>query len=158
MFSNKHIVLALLVTPVLAVMAWYLTGHLFGEQPHPAVEGGTYPLVEQSNCRYPSGRCDLRNAELRVSIVATGDPASGTFLLTAQPGIDAAFLAFAPALNDNDLAPTPMQPLDEEGLRWQVKLAEPRILNPRFYLVVTAQGAHWYGEFGATFMSKEAGG
>ena len=68
MFTNKHIIVALLVTPVLAVLAWFAVGAFVGEKPQQAAPGQSYPLVERSNCRYDSGQCDLHNEDLQLSI------------------------------------------------------------------------------------------
>ena len=66
MFTNKHVIVALIVAPVLSVLAWYAVGSFTGEQPTPAEPGQSYPLVEKSNCRYPSGECELENEDFSV--------------------------------------------------------------------------------------------
>ena len=67
-FTNKHVVIAMIVAPVLAVLAWFATGQLSGEKPQPAEQGKSYPLVEKSNCRYPSGACDLENENFKLRL------------------------------------------------------------------------------------------
>ena len=68
-FTNKHVITAFIVAPILAVLSYYAVDLLLKEQPHVAVAGSSYPLVAQSNCRYTSGRCDLKNADFVAQIV-----------------------------------------------------------------------------------------
>ena len=68
MFKNKHVVIAMLVAPVLAIMAWFAVDYFVGERPHAATPGSAYTLVAKSNCRYASGQCDLENADFKLRI------------------------------------------------------------------------------------------
>jgi hypothetical protein len=52
---NKHILAAVLVAPVLAILSYFGIGYLFGEKPQPALEGQSYRLAEKPNCRWESG-------------------------------------------------------------------------------------------------------
>jgi len=51
LLTNKHMIIAMLVAPVLAVLAWFAVGEFAGEQAHKAEAGREYPLVEQSILR-----------------------------------------------------------------------------------------------------------
>ena len=66
--KNKHVLVAALVAPLLALMAWFAIDLMTGEEPHAAIEGQSYALVELPNCRYDSGRCGLKNNEFRLDI------------------------------------------------------------------------------------------
>ena len=68
MWTNKHVIVALLVAPILAILAWFGVDYLVAEQAQPAQEGTMYPLVARSNCRYDSGQCDLANSDIKMSI------------------------------------------------------------------------------------------
>ncbi|MGB1440048.1 MAG: hypothetical protein ACPG63_09740, partial [Luminiphilus sp.] len=64
--NNRHVVTALLVAPLLAVLAWFLVGGIAGqpeEQPAPAEAGNSYPMIERPGCRYPGGDCGLSNED-----------------------------------------------------------------------------------------------
>ena len=67
-FKNKHLVVAMLVAPILAILAWYAIDVLVGEKPRPAEEGQSYPLAEKPNCRYGSGACGLKNADFELQL------------------------------------------------------------------------------------------
>ncbi len=72
-FQNKHVVTAMIVAPVLAVLAYVATDNLVKETPHTAVVGETYRLIAKSNCRFSSGRCDLENASFRITLQLNDD-------------------------------------------------------------------------------------
>ena len=68
MWTNKHVIVSLLVAPILAILAWFGVDYLVAEQAQPAEQGTMYPLVARSNCRYDSGQCDLANNDVKMSI------------------------------------------------------------------------------------------
>jgi NADH:ubiquinone oxidoreductase subunit 3 (subunit A) len=63
MFKNWHVIIAMIVAPILAVLAWFAVDYFVAERPHAAKEGAAYSLIAKSNCRYDSGQCDLENAK-----------------------------------------------------------------------------------------------
>ena len=80
MWTNKHVIIAILVAPILAVIAWFGVDFLVAEHAQPAEQGAMYPLVARSNCRYDSGQCDLANNDLKMSIRPVDLQASRTVL------------------------------------------------------------------------------
>lgn len=66
MFKNKHFILALLIAPILSIIAYFGTDMALSEKPHAAKEGETYKLASKSNCRYTSGLCDMENGDFKV--------------------------------------------------------------------------------------------
>lgn len=68
MWKNKHVVIAMLVAPVLAVLAWYGVDAMVAERAKAAKPGDSYPLVARSNCRYDSGACDLVNNDFKLTL------------------------------------------------------------------------------------------
>ena len=69
MWKNKHVIIALLVAPILAILAWIAIGQIAGEKAQVAEPGGAYPLVARSNCRWESGECELVNNDLKMTIL-----------------------------------------------------------------------------------------
>ena len=61
--KNKHLLVATLMAPVLALVSYYGIGALFGEKPLPAEAGQSYQLIEKPNCRRGSGQCSLKNVD-----------------------------------------------------------------------------------------------
>lgn len=68
--KNKHLILAMFVAPVLAIISYFSVDYMVSEKPQAAQQGGTYKLAAKSNCRYKSGACTLRNGDVEVSIRA----------------------------------------------------------------------------------------
>jgi len=66
--TNKHFVIALIVAPILAVVAWFAVDKAVRPEPMAAKAGAAYPLVAKPNCRYDSGKCALENNEVKVLI------------------------------------------------------------------------------------------
>ena len=56
-WKNKHVLIATLMAPVLALIAYFGVNALVGEKPHAAEAGQSYVLVEKPNCRPKKLRC-----------------------------------------------------------------------------------------------------
>lgn len=81
MWTNKHVIVALLVAPVLAVMAWFGVDAIVAERAEPAQPGKMYPLIAKPSCRRPGGNCELTNNEFELTIRVTHRPADKTALV-----------------------------------------------------------------------------
>ena len=68
--KNKHLILAMFVAPVLAIIAYFSVDYIVSEKPQAALQGDTYKLAAKSNCRYQSGACTLENGDIKVQIRA----------------------------------------------------------------------------------------
>ncbi|KGE04921.1 hypothetical protein [Pseudohaliea rubra] len=146
MFRNRHVIIALLVTPVLAVLAWLGVGQLAGETPAPAEPGRSYPLVEQPNCRYASGACDLRNAELELRIVL-GQTAEPTITVTSSHPLERVQLALA----SGEGRALPGDLARSANGQWVGRLALRPVTGDRLRLVAQGDGAFYYGEVATAF-------
>ena len=51
MWKDKHVVMAMIVAPILAIFAWVGVDYIVAEKAQPAEPGSMYPLVARSNCR-----------------------------------------------------------------------------------------------------------
>jgi len=143
---NRHVIIALLVTPVLAVLAWIGVGQLAGETPAPAEPGRAYPLVEQPNCRYASGSCGLRNADLELRIILGNGSEPKVTVASSHP-LERVQLAHATEAGyelPGDLAPV------AEG-RWEGQLRARPVEGDRLRLVAQGAGAFYYGEVATAF-------
>ena len=69
MWKNKHVIIAMIVAPILAILAWFAVGQIAGEKAKVAEPGAAYPLVARSNCRWASGKCELANNDLEMTIL-----------------------------------------------------------------------------------------
>lgn len=156
--KNRHVLVASLVAPLLALMAWFAIDYLTGETPHAAVEGQSYPLVEKPNCRYDSGFCGLKNNDFELTISyerLSGDRLALT--LESDFPLDGVLLAVVISDTD-DRKPVPMKPLGPEGKRWaiEVVVAEPE--TDRIRLAASTGGSVYFGDASTRFTLADLGG
>ena len=151
MFTNKHVVVAMLVAPVLAIMAWFAIDYFVGERPHAAKEGAAYTLIAKSNCRYDSGTCDLENSDFKLSIRPMSITADSVQLeMTSAFPLQSATLGL---VNDGvAAAPSPMAATNDEGLHWTTRIDAPAGNNSTIRVAATAQGSTWYAEVPTVFL------
>jgi len=84
-FKNKHVLVALVVAPILAILAWFGTGYLVDEKVHTMKDGSLYTLNVKSNCRWTSGKCTLKNEDVEIEI--TGKYTSYTLELQMKSSV-----------------------------------------------------------------------
>lgn len=155
MWKNKHVVVALIVAPILSILAWFAVGQLVGEKPEAAKEGKTYKLVARSNCRYASGSCDLHNAEFKLTLQPDMLAARSVAMsLTSSHPLQGVALGLVEG-GGEALAPAPMTGTNEAGTIWQGLLPRPASLDATIRVVVAAGGATWYAEVPVVFLEKE---
>ena len=147
--ADKHVVVAMLVAPVLGLLAWFTVGQLTGEQPHRAQAGKGYPLVEQSNCRYQSGVCELRNEDMVIKL-SIGEGAKTVLTGRASHQLSRVLLA----IGSPELDPTPreMQPDGVRGKDWRIRLDALPERGERIRLVATAGGVAYYADASTQFL------
>ncbi len=83
-FTNKHVVIAMIAAPILAVISYLAVDRYVSPKPIPAQVGQTYPLVTRSNCRYNSGKCTLVNGDFKVELETATQAEQNTFTLNVQ--------------------------------------------------------------------------
>lgn len=85
--KNKHLILAMFIAPLLAVIAYFTVDKVVSEKPHVAVQGGKYKLLARSNCRYKSGVCTLENGDIKIKLhlEAFDDKSNKLFLRSNIP-------------------------------------------------------------------------
>jgi len=151
MFKNKHVIVAMLVAPILSIMAWFAVDYFVGERPHAAKEGAAYTLIAKSNCRYDSGQCDLENSDFKLSIRPTSVTAANIQLeMTSAFPLQGAMLGL---VNDGTPAtPSVMSATTEERLHWTTRMAAPAGENSFIRVAVTADGATWHAEVPTVFL------
>ena len=155
MFTNKHVIVAMIVAPILAVLAWIAVGNLKGEKPAPAQVGQSYPLVEKSNCRYPSGFCDLQNEEFKLRLTVQEGAAGQQMVLTATHQLEGVVLSVS--RSEEDQPPSAMRAVDGQGLEWRIALGGMPEKDERIRLVARADGSSYFGEASTLFLQPKDG-
>lgn len=155
MFANKHIVIALLVAPMLALIAWFAVDYFVAERPQAASPGSSYPLVAKPNCRRPGGECGLSNADLTVMLVVSRFDATGAELeLTSAAPLGQAAAGFA---NDDvdEGPPSRLEPLDADRRRWRGRVSGRIGEGTAMRVLLRANEANFYAEVPVTFFFTE---
>jgi hypothetical protein len=149
--KNKHLILAMFVAPILAIIAYFATDYVVSEKPHQAQQGNTYKLAAKSNCRYQSGQCTLQNGDVEVNITVERI-AESMIELTLRSSLPAQKV-MASFVDDNN-AEQPVMMLSDTAANtlWhaQFNIADPQQATLR--LVVELSGALFFAETPAVFI------
>ncbi|MEM8683148.1 MAG: hypothetical protein AAGF72_06940 [Pseudomonadota bacterium] len=151
MFKDKHVIVALLVAPVLAVIAWFGVDQIVAEKPQAVEAGGSYTLLARSNCRYDSGRCDLENADVEVALLPEVSD-TGFVEMTLSSSVELQGAAMALVEGSIQIAPTPMANMNASGTRWSTRFPMPENPESIIRVAVRAQGATLYAEVPTVFI------
>ena len=155
MFTNKHVVAALIIAPILSILAWYAVGNLLGEQPAPATPGGSYPLIANGNCRYASGQCELENADFSITLRVDDRP-DGSQELTAVSAhrLEGVRVALVEP-GEPEGGGRRMQQTDRDGRHWSLALDARPGAETRILLAAGAGGSTWFGDAASRFARPE---
>ncbi|KJY84198.1 hypothetical protein TW81_05230 [Vibrio galatheae] len=155
MFKNKHFLIALLIAPILSLIAYFGTDLALSEKPHAAKEGETYKLAAKSNCRYTSGLCDMENGEFKVQFRSDKLTAKGLELsLKAAYPLEGVKLSIV-ASPDKTAQPIDMQATDSTGQHWAISLVKPASEESWLRVAIQAEGTLYYGETQTAFVKYE---
>jgi hypothetical protein len=146
-------VIAVIVAPVLSVLAWFAVGQWGLEQPRPAQAGSSYPLQEQSNCRYASGKCDLQNADLNVSL--RYNDRGGTPYLELHSSHRLSGVVMSIGLPEAQSLPQRMAPVGTGEQKWTLPVLVRPAPGSRIRLVASSAGATYFGEANTAFLQTE---
>lgn len=150
MFTNKHVIVAMIVAPILSILAWVAVGQFTGEQAAPARAGQSYPLVEKSNCRYASGACDLQNEDFTLRLSVEEGPGGPQMVLSASHPLEGVVLSVSDA--ESAEPPSGMRATDGQGLEWRVGLGAMPSPQDRIRLVARAGGSSYFGDASTVFL------
>ena len=155
MWKNKHVVVALIVAPILAILAWFAVGQIAGEKAHVAKPGGTYPLVARSNCRWESGECELVNNDLKMTILPLELGAQYT-RLSLDSEFPLAQATFALLSDGNEIAANAEHDESADAAA-QMIVTIPAFADPEAMLrvAVTVQESLYFAEVPVVFMRPE---
>ncbi|CAM3089826.1 hypothetical protein [Vibrio neptunius] len=155
MFKNKHFIVALLIAPILSIIAYFGTDMAVSEKPHAAKEGQSYKLASKSNCRYTSGLCDMENGDFKVKFRSerlTED--SLELSLHAAHALQGVKLSLVSSENQN-AQPIDMQPADQAGQDWYIRLPKPTSADNWLRVAIQSDGTLYYGETQTVFVKYE---
>jgi hypothetical protein len=158
MWKNKHVVIAMLVAPILAVIAWYGVDSIVAEQAQVATPGESYPMVARSNCRYDSGACDLVNNDFKLTLKPVDlSPNQTRISLESEFKIAEATLSL---VNGSDEVLGSNASGDPLGTGAQITVTFPAFTDPAatIRVAVTVQQSIYYAEVPVVFMRTDENG
>lgn len=152
--KNKHLVLAMFVAPILAIIAYFATDYVVSEKPHAIQQGSSYKLAARPNCRYQSGQCTLYNGDVEVSVrVERITGTQNELILQANMPLQKALVSFV--VGDDETEPTGMQRTESEENTWRTRfeLVEPEKSTMR--LALELSGSLFFAETPAVFIDYD---
>ena len=145
MFKNKHIIVAMIVAPLLAIAAYFATDMLVGEKPHKAVAGTNYQLIGQPNCRYESGKCVMGNGNFKVTI--TGEYTSeGLLLMNLKSNFPLDHASMTVVSDPSDATAPVTMSSQKDAKQWHIQFNMIKSQSQQLRVVLGAQGAVYFGE------------
>ena len=153
-FTNKHVITAMIVAPILSVLAYFLVDLALKEQPQKAVAGNAYKLIAKSNCRFSSGSCDLVNGSFKSTLRVTQEQGFKTLHLMSETPLQNASVGFVTS-NDGETGPFNFVAKGNDGYEWSTDLKGPVDQHTILRVVLVANGAHYYAETKMGFSNYE---
>lgn len=148
--TNKHVVVAMIVTPILAVLGYFAVDAAVSEKPHAAKPGQKYELAEKPNCRYTSGICGLKNGDFEINLTTEWrDDNRMLLVLKSAHALDGVIVALVENEADNK-PPQKMNATDQDGLQWSLDMPRPDPEN-RLHLAVSSNKTLYYGDAAMKF-------
>ena len=157
LLKNRHVLIAALVAPVLALMSYFAIDAFVGERPQPALPGQSYLREEKPNCRYDSGSCGLKNADFELVLrVEESDPGRFLLMLDAEFPLEGVKVAMAEG-EAKAGRPADMRQVNLDGLSWSLEIARPEPDHHRLHLVASSGGVLYFGDAAMKFAAKTIG-
>ena len=152
MWTNKHVIIALLVAPLLAIIAWFGVDAIVADRAESAKPGEHYPLVARSNCRYESGQCDLVNNDFKL-VIRVGEvrPDETTLALESEFLIANARLSISSG-DYEVLASVARASPSELPTQWVVTIASSPVPPDILRVAVTVQQSIYFAEVPVIFL------
>jgi len=149
--KNKHLMIAALVAPLLALMSYFAIDAWMSESPHVAEEGQSYKLAEKSNCRWDSGSCGLKNGDFELDLSFEWLD-EGRMLLKLESVFPLEGVKIALVENEADeKQPLDMQSIGDTGTAWSLHMARPDPERNRLHLVASANRSLYFGDVSTRF-------
>jgi hypothetical protein len=152
--KNKHLILAMFVAPLLAIIAYFSVDYIVSEKPKAAQQGGTYKLAAKSNCRYQSGVCTLKNGDIEVKLHARRiDERMVELNMYSELPIQNAIISYVAGEFTSE--PVAMNTESAAAGDWYVTLELSDPENSQLRMALSIADAMYYAETTAVFIDYE---
>ncbi len=154
-YKNKHVVVAMLVAPVLALISYFSVDAFVAETPHAAKVGEHYALLEKSNCRYSSGACDLKNGDVQLKIKPEWITNQRLRLtINSSKPLQNIIGARVNALGE-ELSTSTIESTDDQGFTWSTEMITPDADLERLRVAVAINETWYYADAALKFINYE---
>ncbi len=154
--KNKHVVIAMLIAPILSIIAWYGVDKIVVEEPTAPKTGETYRLAEKPNCRWESNTCTLINNNFELNMtVKWQDGGKALVNMTSSFPLEGAQIALFISPDEEHATPVVMQTADYSMTRWSALLNWAATPDSRLRLVAKHNGIDYYGDVATTFTVRQ---
>ena len=148
---NKHLIVAMIVAPILAILSYLAVDRAVSESPVAARAGQDYPLVAESKCRYASGYCTLVNGDVRLKIDVR-KTAEDSVMLSLESSLPLDGVVIEWQRDSQQGGGRQMLPSSDNYNQWQLEYGNSvEALDGILRVVAVAQGSRYYGETGLVF-------
>ena len=154
MLKNKHVILAMVVAPILAIIAYFSVDYVVSEKPRAAAQGNSYKLAAKSNCRYQSGVCTLENGDIEVSVHAR-HVSDKKVELKLHSGLPIQQAVISHVSTERASEPVKMNVVSDEMKDWQVTLELGDPTQTSLRLALNIYDSMYYAEVTAVFIDYE---
>lgn len=145
MFKNKHVITAMIVAPLLAIMSYFATDYLVADLPSAAKQGESYSLLARSNCRYESGKCTLENGDMEVQLqIVNQEPGQAVLKAWSSAPLKGARIALR---KDQDISPAlALTQTNENGTHWQLVMTDHQLQSQELRIAMATQDNIFFGD------------
>jgi len=150
MFTNKHVVIAFIVAPILAVIAYFGVDYMVAEKPHAAQAGASYKLATRANCDHQSGMCRMVNGDVELNLAWQAE--SRTLLAESNLPVQGIKLAVG---DPNHSLPVDFEMVDSTAMKWQLLLSNVPHPGEAINMVMSLNDSFYFGETTAIFLAYE---
>ena len=154
-FKNKHVIIAMLVAPILALISYFSVDAVVAEKPHAAQAGEHYSLLEKPNCRYNSGKCGLINGDVELTIKPewiTNQRLRLTINTTTP--LQNVIGSRVNALNE-EVNLQNMESINNSGTSWSIEMNKPDADLERLHLAVAINNTWYYADTALKFINYQ---
>lgn len=157
LLTNKHVLVAMIVAPILAVTTYFGIDYVVKEKPQLAKAGKSYPLLAKSNCRYSSGKCNLVNSGFKASLVIKDIDSRPALYLDASHPLDGVMVGIAEeGVDIQQVQPKPMIIQGDSNQNWALPLDFKVDKTTTLAIAIVANGSQYFGETIMAFSKYEA--
>ena len=154
LFTNKHVIVAFIVAPILAVITYYAVDYVVAEKPQAAQKGANYKLATRPNCLHQSGMCGFFNGDVEFDILwEGGDSGYGLVkVISKRLPLSGIKMAFG---DPNLTMPMDLKMSEGNPLEWSVPMNYRPAPDEAIHVVAAINDSLYFGETTAAFFDYE---